>query len=178
MLASADEPRFTWRRPAFASKRRDGGNDSEPGGRAPHRGGRRPPRPRSRSCWGPSRPPSGCAPMGMVYVAADARIGRPVAVHVRRPAFASKRRYGGNGSAPGGRAPHRGGRRPPCRRAGSCWGASRPPSGCAPLGIVDVAADARHRPTSRPAFRPEKAGVCKQTPLREQRQRARRSRPT
>ena len=49
MLASADEPRFTWRRPAFASKRRYGSNDSAPGGRAPHRGGRRPPCRRSRS---------------------------------------------------------------------------------------------------------------------------------
>ena len=106
MLASADEPRFTWRRPAFASKRRYGSNDSAPGGRAPHRGGRRPPRRRAGSCWGSSRPPTGCAPLGIVYVAADARIGRPAAVHV------------------------------------------------------------------------EKTGVCKQTPLRKQRQRARRSRRT
>ena len=138
---------------------------------------------------GDGRPADGRVPVGgrlarpVVALPSASSMERPMLASadeprftMRRPAFASKRRDGGNDSAPGGRAAHRGGRRPPRRRAGSCRGSSRPLSGCAPLGIVYGAADARIG--RRAGVRAGKAGVCKQTPLRRQRQRARRSRPT
>ena len=92
-------------RPAFASKRRyrdddnDDDNDSAPGGRAPHGSDRLL---RNRGAGALARP----AVAPHIGLCSGRCSHRPTSCGLRRPAFASKRRYKDNDSAPGGRVAH------------------------------------------------------------------------